>query len=208
MTDHYEALEVARDATPEEVRRAYKRKAQKLHPDRPSGDAAQFEVVAHAYAVLSNPARRAKYDRGEGDDEETSRERKVYNAMAAIWAEVMEKPVTTDLVAAAVSLAEQGRQAPQRELERLEKLLARLEEQKGRVTGDEDGLFEAARNSRIRGAKAELERAKENLSLVDELIERLGGAKDTRYKPAEPTFRAEYSGFSQFDQMLRGKGFK
>jgi curved DNA-binding protein CbpA len=208
MTDHYEVLGVPRDASQEEVRRAYKRKAQRLHPDRASGDAAGFEVLACAYAVLGNPSRRARYDRGEGDEEEMSSERKVYNAMAAIWAEVMDKPFTTDLVAAAVSLAEQGRQAPAREVERLEKLIALLEKQAGRVTGDEDGLFEAARNSRIRGAKADLDRAKENLSLIDELIGRLSAAKDTKYWRPEPGRDAQSPGFSRLGQMLRRGGFE
>jgi curved DNA-binding protein CbpA len=63
---HYDTLGVARQAAPELVRKAYRRQAQKYHPDRLPGDAGAQQVMARineAYAVLSDPARRATYDR-------------------------------------------------------------------------------------------------------------------------------------------------
>jgi molecular chaperone DnaJ len=61
--DHYEALGVARGATAAEIRRAYRRLALRLHPDR-AGPASteQFQRVSLAYHVLSNPTARASYD--------------------------------------------------------------------------------------------------------------------------------------------------
>jgi DnaJ-class molecular chaperone len=62
---HYATLEVASDACAADVRLAYRRAAQRHHPDR-SGDIARAqERMAHineAYAVLSHPQRRASYD--------------------------------------------------------------------------------------------------------------------------------------------------
>lgn len=66
MADLYELLEVARDASPEEVKRAYRRKARVLHPDA-GGDAEAFKEVTRAYEILSDPQKRARYDRF-GDD--------------------------------------------------------------------------------------------------------------------------------------------
>jgi hypothetical protein len=62
--DHYRVLGVARDATPSEIRRAYRRLARRHHPDRnPQPDAPErFRTIAEAYAVLHDPARRARYD--------------------------------------------------------------------------------------------------------------------------------------------------
>lgn len=68
MADHYEVLGVDRNATPEEIKKAYRRLARELHPDvNPSEEAAErFKSVTHAYDVLSDPQQRAEYDRGPG----------------------------------------------------------------------------------------------------------------------------------------------
>ena len=66
MADHYEVLGVDRAATPEEIKKAYRKLARELHPDvNPSEDAAErFKLVTHAYDVLSDPDQRERYDLG------------------------------------------------------------------------------------------------------------------------------------------------
>jgi curved DNA-binding protein CbpA len=64
--DLYRLLAVAPDATGQDIARAYRRRARALHPDsrpRDASAAAEFRVLAGAYEVLSDPARRAAYDR-------------------------------------------------------------------------------------------------------------------------------------------------
>jgi molecular chaperone DnaJ len=65
--DYYEILGVARTASAEDIKRAYRRLAMKYHPDRNDGDGktkaeAQFKEAAEAYEVLSDDARRQRYD--------------------------------------------------------------------------------------------------------------------------------------------------
>lgn len=62
MADLYDVLGVDRDASREEIKRAYRRRARELHPDA-GGDEEAFKEVTRAYEVLSDPERRALYDR-------------------------------------------------------------------------------------------------------------------------------------------------
>lgn len=63
--DYYEVLAVARDASPEDIRKAYKKAAVKNHPDRNPGDAdaeARFKEATEAFGVLSDEQKREIYD--------------------------------------------------------------------------------------------------------------------------------------------------
>jgi molecular chaperone DnaJ len=64
--DYYEVLGLRKSATPDDVKRAFRQLAMRYHPDKNPGDAAAEELFKHvneAYAVLSDPERRAHYDR-------------------------------------------------------------------------------------------------------------------------------------------------
>jgi curved DNA-binding protein len=64
--DYYQILGVSRDATPEEIKKAYRKLALKYHPDKAKGDKKQaeekFKQISEAYAVLSDPTKRQEYD--------------------------------------------------------------------------------------------------------------------------------------------------
>lgn len=62
--DYYDVLGVARDADPDAIKKAYRKLAIQLHPDRNKASDAEdkFKELSEAYAVLSDPSKRARYD--------------------------------------------------------------------------------------------------------------------------------------------------
>lgn len=62
IADLYGLLGVERSALPNEIAAAFRARAKELHPDRLDGDVERFKELSRAYGVLSDPARRRRYD--------------------------------------------------------------------------------------------------------------------------------------------------
>lgn len=62
MVDYYGVLGLGRDASEDEIKRAFKKKALVYHPDKKGGDAEVFKQLNEAYAVLSDPNKKRVYD--------------------------------------------------------------------------------------------------------------------------------------------------
>ena len=79
--DPYAVLGVKQEATQDEIRKAYRQLAKKLHPDLNPGDKAaeeKFKQVSVAYDLLGDPEKRARFDRGEIDASGQERPRERY----------------------------------------------------------------------------------------------------------------------------------
>uniref|UniRef100_UPI0030CA149E DnaJ domain-containing protein n=1 Tax=uncultured Flavobacterium sp. TaxID=165435 RepID=UPI0030CA149E len=64
--DFYEILGISKSAPPEEIKKAYRKKAIQYHPDKNPDDAAaeeKFKLAAEAYEILGDPDKRSRYDR-------------------------------------------------------------------------------------------------------------------------------------------------
>ena len=59
--DYYQTLGVAKNATPDEIKKSYRKLASQHHPDK-GGDTAMFQKVEEAYRILSDPQKRQEYD--------------------------------------------------------------------------------------------------------------------------------------------------
>ncbi len=62
MKDYYQILDVEKNASQDEIKKAFRKLATKYHPDKKGGDEAKFKEISEAYSVLSDSKKRAEYD--------------------------------------------------------------------------------------------------------------------------------------------------
>jgi curved DNA-binding protein CbpA len=101
MTDLYETLGVEKDATPADIKKAYRRKSKDAHPDA-GGSEAAFHSVALAHRILSDEQRREKYDRtGSLDEAVDNRDARAASILQSLVQAFLddEAAKTRDLVA-------------------------------------------------------------------------------------------------------------
>lgn len=106
MSDLYETLGVEKGATPADIKKAYRRKSMKLHPDRNQSSGAdttkQFQALTRAYEVLSDDDKRQRYDEtGQADTSNPSRsdiiEASANRSLLGLFDQVLDRLTETDL---------------------------------------------------------------------------------------------------------------
>lgn len=91
MPDHYATLGVPKDADASTIRRAYRRKAARAHPDRADGDHRAMIAVNRAYDTLSDPARRARYDQTGQDQAATPLDVKARGLIMQLMMQIIDQ---------------------------------------------------------------------------------------------------------------------
>lgn len=89
---HYETLGVDPSASPEEIKRVYRKKAATAHPDKQTGDQETMAALNHAYDVLSDPGRRLLYDK-TGDDSQKPEQELIRTVLTAVFSDGLQKDV-------------------------------------------------------------------------------------------------------------------
>jgi curved DNA-binding protein CbpA len=90
--DPYQDLGVGRDASPEEIKAAYRRRAKKTHPDA-GGKTEEFQAVNAAYQVLADPARRKHFDEtgDTGHGQPVDEEAQILNMVGLLIFQIIEQ---------------------------------------------------------------------------------------------------------------------
>lgn len=104
----YEVLGVDAGASAEVVKKAYRKKARAVHPDR-GGDTAEFQVLAHAYSILGDPESRSRYD-SVGEQEATPELAGIAQVLSAAFSTTMATMVQNKQSCDQVSVVRMMRQ--------------------------------------------------------------------------------------------------
>ena len=111
IRDHHKTIGVSENATQQEIKKAYKRKANKMHPDK-GGDKNEFQALQEAYAVLSDPSKRKEYEETGEVKRAVNLEMQAYSGIAGIFSEIIDKNRHSirriDVVATAIKAVNTG----------------------------------------------------------------------------------------------------
>ena len=155
MKKLYEILGLNENATDEEIRKAYKQKAQKYHPDRESGDKEQFALVRTAYDVLKDPARKQRYDETGEAGPATNVDQMAVQVIAQLFSQAVEQENIKNPVASVKDHLENDHKTLAGQIEALDNKVALLEKRRKRLTFQgESNLLDGVIQDKIRQHKS------------------------------------------------------
>lgn len=88
---HYDTLGVPREASADEIKRAWRAKASAAHPDRNGGSTEDMQAINRAYEVLSDSARRAQYDASGTDQLDKPVEDEARDMLLGAFSQVLDR---------------------------------------------------------------------------------------------------------------------
>lgn len=175
----YQVLEVHKNASSEVVKDAYRKKAQKWHPDRNRRPEAKerFQEIQRAYELLSDPERRAFYDEhGEDKPKVTNLDVVAKETICVIFLKIIDEGhnlSTLDVIEAVKTKVNIGIRnhsnlilTQTSKIERLQRAVSRVTK-----TATGDNMFESLANHQIREAKFQIEKEQEWINLGHRMLE-------------------------------------
>jgi DnaJ-class molecular chaperone len=189
---HYETLGIEPTATPDEIRMAFKRKAMEHHPDRHDGEESKggatdrMKAVNQAYALLSDPEQRRRYDDPDIELHEAARASLCHFFASALNAS--DRLDLLDIVGSALELQETE---AKENIERLRKEIAKFRRRRGQVKVKAgDNLVHMLIDAALPELEANIEKAENTIK-----VSRLARAMLTAYEaePDEPDEQAQTS---------------
>lgn len=179
--DPYKELGLDKDATPKDIKNAYRKRAKETHPDVTQDGGEKFDRVKNAYMILSDPERREKYD-STGSTEEKRKAPSAYDFLAGLLNEILEKdpPDNLDIldmmretVKGSIAHIDEDKKVREDKNKRHENRLRRLKV-KAKKKGVATNFFELALRNKIQMNNDSIRRgatAKVNLNAALKLLD-------------------------------------
>ncbi len=181
--DHYELLGIPRTATRKEIKKAYKKMANKSHPDKKTGNAETHKALTVAYNVLSDETKRAKYDKGEDPTQGSAPKRwefLITTLLDCIIAEDFKGDIIKEAKARAIAaqVEQQGfKSQAQQQKRAFTKRLGRV------VTDGEINRYEALLAQKIDHLTDRIGKCQDEADALERVVFELCDYKDTKPDP-------------------------
>lgn len=145
-TKLYDILGVSSDASQEEIKKAYRKRARETHPDANGGKDGDFAKVSEAYEILSDPEKRKEYDRtgdSKGAGKPENREAKVRQRVTQVFTGIIEEanPDTIDIIEMMLKVFGDKIREAEREKSRTQKKIDKYNKVKENLLGPQDGFL-------------------------------------------------------------------
>lgn len=188
----YSDLGVTKDASHDEIKKAYKSKANKYHPDKPGGNAEKFHAVALAYSVLSDQTRRSEYDKTGSTDKKQDPQYQAEQIIYMWFSEILEKDqMPLDIIADLKKRMDDCKDEFAKILNREKYRKKKFEGLIGRITHkkEKENIFDNLLKMKIIDCECKIEKTNEQLKIYELMRSLLYGYIDTAKKEKEQLFK-------------------
>lgn len=189
----YEDLGLPKGASRDQIKKAFRKKAMRAHPDRPGGNAEEFRKIERAYSVLYDPLRRERYDQDGREDAAPEQNQDLIMLAQLLMAVIENAPVETVNVLSAVADHVRAKQNEIRQsVKNLRKQAAKFVRAAKRLSRKTDGpnILVQMLESRISQAESDAERAESHLETGEHILKLLSEysykTDPQKYQPSAP----------------------
>jgi len=171
--DLYDQLDVAPDATDEEIKAAYKKKSSKLHPDKQNGDESKFKEMKLAYEVLKDPDSREYYDK-HGDvkgNQPNPEQQAISKILSYVNAWLLSGNPNSDLIEFVKNKLLNENLSIAGHIEKATESKKKIEKIKDRITCKKDNFILGFFNANIRDINKHIKSGEEQIDVLVNAIE-------------------------------------
>ena len=208
--DYYEFLGVEKDATQAEIKKAFRQKSKTMHPDI-GGDQKEFSTLTKAYETLSDPDKRAFYDRtGMNQGKSFDLHEAAENFIIQLFDNIIEDSMCIngeELMNALYSQCRSRIKARQKDLQFISRTKEGYEEKVGCILkdGEEETLFDRIIKDKIQRCEEEISLAQVDIQTIELAIKILNGYKPKPDDELKTSMQKVLGGYAS--RLLKDKDF-
>lgn len=192
---HYDTLDVMRDASPEQIKKAFRRKASKAHPDREGGHAV-MALINVAYETLSDPVKRARYDQSGQDNLVPPLDHRAMEVIMQMFAQLIQRaPEHEDIIELLKTSIRQNQDGMERKIKEHKSEIAAFGKRLQRLKHKGKGRNFIADfiDQRVRQIGDQISQIEDSLTLGHRAVQLLQDYQDTPPERQAPAMRGVFS---------------